>query len=68
IFRAVREGKIYWYLLALAAHTIIDSVPILVAGSNLLLYESIIFVAGVLGLIYVLKAKPKFQNPEYCSE
>lgn len=67
IFRGVREGKIYWYLLALAAHTIVDSVPILVAGSNLPLYESIIFAAGVLGLIYVLKAKPKFQNSERCS-
>lgn len=64
IFRGVRESKIRWYFLALAAHTIVDSVPMLAARSNPWLYESIIFAVGILGLVYVLKVKPKFQNME----
>lgn len=64
IFRGVREGKIGWYFLALATHTVVDSVPFLLAGSNSWLYEFILFAVAILCLIYILKVKPKFQQFE----
>ena len=62
VFRGVRENKIGWYFLALAAHTVSDSVPSLIAGSNALLLESISFVISLLFVIYAVRMKPKFSE------
>ena len=62
VFRGVREKKIGWYLFALAAHTVTDSVPTLLAGSNAVLMEIILFAIGLLLLIFAVRMKPNFQE------
>lgn len=62
VFRGVREKKIGWYFLALAAHTVADSVPTLVSGSNMLLLESISFAFSLVLLIFAIRMKPKFEE------
>lgn len=62
VFRGVREKKIGWYLFALAAHTVADSVPTLLASSNVVLSEIITFAIGLLLMIFAVRMKPKFQE------
>lgn len=62
VFRGVREKKAVWYLVALAVHTVSDSVPSLVAGSNMILLEVISTVIAVPFLIIAVKMRPKFQE------
>lgn len=61
VFRAVREKKILWYFAALGAHTVLDSVSsLLVTYSQVWVSELSVFLLGLLGFVYVLKAKPHF--------
>lgn len=62
VFRGVRDHQIGWYFLALAAHTVVDSVPSLIAGSNMLLLESVSFLISLLLLIFAVRMKPRFQQ------
>ena len=62
VFRGVQEKKIGWYFVALAAHTVVDSVPTLIAGSNMLLNDSIIFAISLVLLVFAVRMKPKFEE------
>ena len=64
VFRGVREHKTRYYWYALAAHTVTDTVAgLLPKYANAWVVESVLFLIGLAGLFYVLKVKPRFQEP-----
>lgn len=62
VFRSVRERKLGWYLLALAAHTVTDFFPALIPASSALLTELLLFAVSLLLLFLAVRMKPKFRD------
>lgn len=68
IFQGVREHKARYYFYALAAHTVTDTASILLPTyTNAWVTEVFLCLVGLAGLFYVLKVKPRFQNPQNIS-
>lgn len=63
IFRGVRERKTRYYFYALAAHTAVDTLSILLPKyADAWVVETVLCLIGLAGLLYVLKAKPHFEE------
>jgi uncharacterized membrane protein YhfC len=64
IFRGVNEHKAgLYYVLAVAAHTVIDASSVLVSKyGGMWLSEAVIFVMALVGIFYVLKTRDSFRK------